>query len=92
VNQRTKRRIDTGFKNLRDLMICCLGGYGFWFQITRVRNPEPFVLVVCGVLMAAPGILAVWRVTSGLVNDQSDPDREALRRLVREELEKERGP
>lgn len=83
MTRRTRSRIETGFKSLRDLLICCIGAYGFWFQVTRVAHPEPTALAFCCLLMAVPGILSVWRITNSLAGGL---DEERLREMVREEL------
>lgn len=89
MTNRTRERFDSGFKNLRDVLISCLGAYGFWFQVTRVAEPQPFVLVVCGLLMAAPGILTLLRTNgNGTSKALEDTIEEAVRRVVGEQVEK----
>ena len=58
------------------------------FQVTRVAKPDPAVLAICGLFMAAPGILAVWRVTNGVGNGAAPKadDEDRLREVVRQEI------
>lgn len=84
MNRRTRRRVDTGFRSLRDLAICCVGVYGFWYEITRAPHPDRYALGFSVLLMAAPSVAAVYR----LVNAVLGSGQRALRDMAEEEEER----
>lgn len=67
MNQRTRRHVETGFKSLRDLLICCVGAWGFWFEVTRMADPDRYVLGFSVLLMAAPSVAAVYRIVNAVL-------------------------
>lgn len=81
MNARSRRRVETGFRSLRDLMAFALGAWAFWALTTRVKNPDPLALVFSILLIAAPSLTAVYRVVNAILG--------AGGRVVRE-LERER--
>lgn len=75
-----RRGLETGFRSLRELAVAALGGWGFWWQITRVEHPETVPLVLCAVMAGVPGLLWAYRtMVSGLNEDD-------VRRMLVEEV------
>lgn len=60
-----RKRVDTGFKSLRDLAICLLGGWTFYVQVSR---PEPNlrILGICLLMMVLPTGAALYRVVNAI--------------------------
>lgn len=80
---RGRRKVDTGFRSLRELMAFGLGGWTFWFLTTRVAHPDMFALGASVMLMAAPTLTAVYRAVNALLGAGS----RVVRELGREEQE-----
>lgn len=76
MSPRTRRRVETGFKSLRDLLVCGLGAWSFWFNTTRVAHPDPWVLAFSVLLMAAPSLAALYRTVNALYAPRRPPDEE----------------
>lgn len=84
MNQRTRRRVDTGFKSLRDLALCCLGAWVFWVLTTRVSHPDPLALAFSVALMAAPSLASLYRIVNAILG--------ASERFTREMSDREDTP
>ena len=61
---RARRRVETGFKSLREFMAFSLGAWIVWFQMTRTAQPD-FRFVGAGVvLILTPTGAAAYRLVN----------------------------
>lgn len=74
-----QRRVETGFKSLRDLIVCCVGIWSFWFQVTRVAKPDRFILAASILLMVTPSATAVYRIVNAVLSSNARVLRETER-------------